>query len=177
METGVCVPLPSKLTSASAAIPALRSCLPSRCFVMDYSITICSDSELKQLFSFFVVFYSTFVIMYTNDQSYMPNDSVNIEKNIKTYLLNTCVFNLNPGNQVSPMTFFFKFNIISNVQLDLPSYLFPRGFLIYIMHFPYACHRSRPSSCEHHLLPLLFIPKSLIPLTIQSEVLLLSVCL
>jgi hypothetical protein len=36
----------------------------------------------------------------------MPNDSVNIEKHIKTYLLNTCVFNVNPGNQGSPVTFF-----------------------------------------------------------------------
>jgi hypothetical protein len=39
-ETGVCVPLPSKLTSAYAAIPAFRPCLPSRCLVMDYSFTI-----------------------------------------------------------------------------------------------------------------------------------------
>jgi hypothetical protein len=82
-ETGVCVPLPSKLTSASAAIPAFRPCLPSRCLAMDYSITICFDSQLKQLFPFLIVFYSTFVIMYPNDQSYMPNDSVYIEKHIK----------------------------------------------------------------------------------------------
>jgi hypothetical protein len=39
-ETGVCVPLPSKLTSASAAIPAFRPCLQSRCLVMDYSVII-----------------------------------------------------------------------------------------------------------------------------------------
>jgi hypothetical protein len=69
-------------------------CLPSRC------LAICFDSQLKQLFPFLVVFYSTFVIMYPNDQSYTPNDSVNIEKHIKTYLLNACVFNVTPGNQV-----------------------------------------------------------------------------
>lgn len=57
--------------------------------------------------------------------------------------------------------FFFRFNIISNVHLDLPSCPFPWGFLIYILHFPYACHRSRPSYCEHQLLPLFFIPKFL----------------
>jgi hypothetical protein len=91
-ETGVCVPLPSKLASASAAIVAFRPCLLSRCLAMDYSLTICFDSQLKQLFPFLVVFYSTFVIMYPNNQSYMPNDSVNTEKSIKTYLLNTCVF-------------------------------------------------------------------------------------
>jgi hypothetical protein len=43
--------------------------------------------------------------MYPNEQSYMPNDSVNIEKQ-KIYLLNTCVFNVNPGNQGSPIFFF-----------------------------------------------------------------------
>jgi hypothetical protein len=91
-ETGVCVPLPSKLTAASAAIPAFRPCLPSRCLAMDYSVTICFDSQLKQLFPFLVFFfYSTFIIMYPNEQSYMLNDSVNIEKHIKTYLLNTCI--------------------------------------------------------------------------------------
>jgi hypothetical protein len=90
--------LPSKLTSASAAIPAFRPCLPSRCLAMDYSITIYFDSQLKQLFPF-LVFHSTFVIMYPNDQSYMPN--------VKTYLLNACVVNVNSGNQDSPMTFFF----------------------------------------------------------------------
>jgi hypothetical protein len=30
-ETGACVPLRSKLTSASTAIPAFMECLPSRC--------------------------------------------------------------------------------------------------------------------------------------------------
>jgi hypothetical protein len=29
--------------------------------------------------------------MYPNEQSYMPEDSVNVEKHIKSYLLNTCV--------------------------------------------------------------------------------------
>jgi hypothetical protein len=96
METGICMLLPSKLSSASAAISAFRPCLLSRCLAMDYSITICFDSQLKQLYSFLVVFYSTFEIIYPNDQSYMPNDSVNIEIHIKTYLLNTCVFNVNP---------------------------------------------------------------------------------
>jgi hypothetical protein len=104
-ETGVCVPLPSKLTSASAAIPAFRPCLPSRSLAMDYSVTSSFDSELKLLFPFLFFFYSTFVIKYPNCQSYMLKDSVNIEKHIKTYLLNTCVLNVNPENQVSPMTF------------------------------------------------------------------------
>jgi hypothetical protein len=35
------------------------------------------------------------VVMYPHEQSYMPNDSVNIEKHIKTYLLNTCVIREN----------------------------------------------------------------------------------
>jgi hypothetical protein len=83
-ETGVCVPLSSKSTSASAAIPAFRPCLSSRCLAMDYSITICFDSQLKQLFPFLIVFYSIFVTTHPNDQSYMLNDSVNIEKHIKT---------------------------------------------------------------------------------------------
>jgi hypothetical protein len=39
-ETGVCVPLPSKLTSASATIPAFTPRLPSRCLAMDYSVTV-----------------------------------------------------------------------------------------------------------------------------------------
>jgi hypothetical protein len=30
---------------------------------------------------------------------------MNIEKHIKTYMLNTCVFNVSPGNQCSPITF------------------------------------------------------------------------
>jgi hypothetical protein len=38
----------------------------------------------------------------------MPNDSVNIEKYIKIYLLNTYVFNVNPGNQGSPIIFVIK---------------------------------------------------------------------
>jgi uncharacterized membrane protein len=118
-ETGLCVPLPSKLTSASAAIPAFRLCLPSRCLAMDYSIIICFDSQLKQLFPFLVVFYSAFVIMYPNEQSYMPYDSVNIEKHIKTYLLNTCVFNVNPGNQGSPMTFFFYIKLIREISVNI----------------------------------------------------------
>jgi hypothetical protein len=100
-ETGVCMLLPNKLTSASASIPAFTPCLPSRCLAKDYSITICFDSQLKQLFPFVVVFYGTFVIMYPNEQSYTPNDSVNIEKHIETYVLSTCVFNVNPGNQGS----------------------------------------------------------------------------
>jgi hypothetical protein len=52
-ETGAIMPLRSKLT---AAIPAFSPCLPSRCLAMDYSITICFDSQLKQLFSFLIVF-------------------------------------------------------------------------------------------------------------------------
>jgi hypothetical protein len=35
------------------------------------------------------------VIMYPNEQSYMPNDSMNIEKNIKIYLLSTCIITEN----------------------------------------------------------------------------------
>jgi hypothetical protein len=35
----------------------------------------------------------------------MPKDSMNIEKLIKTYLLNTCVFNVNPENKSSPIIF------------------------------------------------------------------------
>jgi hypothetical protein len=104
-ETSVCLPLPSKLTTASVAIPAFKPCLPSRLLVMDYSIKICFDSHLKQLLPFLVLFYNTFVIMYPKERSYMANGSVKIEKHIKTYLLNTCVFNVNPGNQDSPMTF------------------------------------------------------------------------
>jgi hypothetical protein len=46
-------------------------------------------------------------MMYPNEQGYMPNDSVNIEKRIKTDLLNTCVFNINPGNQGFPVILFF----------------------------------------------------------------------
>jgi hypothetical protein len=118
-ETGVCVTLPSKLTSASAAIPTFRPCLPSRCLAMDYSITMCFDSYLKQLFPFLAVFCSTFVIMYPNDQSYMPKDSANIEKFIKTYLLNTCVFNVNPGNQGSPVTFCLPFSYFQFVASSL----------------------------------------------------------
>jgi hypothetical protein len=38
-ETGVSVQLPSKLTCASAAIPAFRPCLPSRCLAMDCSVS------------------------------------------------------------------------------------------------------------------------------------------
>jgi hypothetical protein len=72
---------------------------------MDYSIIICFDSQVKQLFPFLVVFYSTLVILYPNEQSYTPNDSANIEKHINTFLLNTCAFNINPGNQGSPMIF------------------------------------------------------------------------
>jgi hypothetical protein len=37
VETGVCMPLPSKLTSASAAILAFRPCLPSRCLAGSYA--------------------------------------------------------------------------------------------------------------------------------------------
>jgi hypothetical protein len=58
---------------------------------MDNFVTICVDSQQKQLFPFLVVFYNTFVTMYPNEQSYMPKESVNIEKHIKTYLLNTCI--------------------------------------------------------------------------------------
>jgi hypothetical protein len=43
--------------------------------------------------------------MYPNEQSCMPNDNMNIEKHIKTYLLNTCVFSVNPRNKV-PHYFF-----------------------------------------------------------------------
>jgi hypothetical protein len=39
-ETRVCVPLPSKLTSDSAAILAFRLYLPNRCLAMNYSVTI-----------------------------------------------------------------------------------------------------------------------------------------
>jgi hypothetical protein len=85
------MPFPSKLTSASAAIPVFRPCLPNRCLAMDYSLKICFDSQLKQLFAYLGVFYSMFVIMYPNDQSYMPNDSVNTEKHIKTYEFSTLI--------------------------------------------------------------------------------------
>jgi hypothetical protein len=117
-ETGVCVLLPTILTSTSAAIPAFRPCLSSRCLAMDYStrITICFDSQLKHLFPFRIVFYSTFVIMYPNDQSSMPNDSVNIGKHIKAYLPNTCIFNMNPGNQCSPMTFLFTLLLKTKIR-------------------------------------------------------------
>jgi hypothetical protein len=43
-ETGVCVPLPSKLTSASAAIPIFGPCLPSRCLSIDYSLAVYKNS-------------------------------------------------------------------------------------------------------------------------------------
>jgi hypothetical protein len=125
-ETGVCVPLPSKLTSTSAAIPAFKPCLPSRCLAMNYSITIYFDSQLKQLFPF-LVFYSTFVVMYPNYQSYMPKDRVNIEKHIKTYLLNKCVFNVIPGNQSFPMTFFSIFSWLMTVIIL--SYIISVGIL------------------------------------------------
>jgi hypothetical protein len=46
-ETGVCVPLPSKLTSASAAIPAYRPCLPSRCLAVDYFVTKLQSRRIK----------------------------------------------------------------------------------------------------------------------------------
>jgi hypothetical protein len=115
-ETGVCVPLPSKLTSAFGAVLAFRPCLPIRCLAMDYSITICFDSQLKQLFPFLIVFCSTFGIIYPNNQSYMPKDSMNIEKHMKTYLLNTCIFNVNPGNQGSPVSFFL-FCFVKNYVL------------------------------------------------------------
>jgi hypothetical protein len=39
-ETAASESFPSKLTSASAAIPAFRQCLPSRCLAIDHSITI-----------------------------------------------------------------------------------------------------------------------------------------
>jgi hypothetical protein len=123
-ETGVCVPLPSKLTSASAAIPAFRPCLPSRCLAVDYSFTICFDSQLKQLFPFLIVLYSSFVIMYPNEQSYMPNDSANIEKHIKTYLLNTCVFSINPGSQGYQMSFLTSIHFIHAVT---PRFIYPPG--------------------------------------------------
>jgi hypothetical protein len=42
LETGVCVLLPSKLSSTSAVIPTFRPCLPSRCLGMDYSVTMCT---------------------------------------------------------------------------------------------------------------------------------------
>jgi hypothetical protein len=67
-ETDVCMPFPGKLTSGSAAIAAFRQRFPSRCLAMDYSITICFDSQPKQVFPFLVVFYSRFVVMYPNDQ-------------------------------------------------------------------------------------------------------------
>jgi hypothetical protein len=35
------------------------------------------------------------VIMYPDEQSYMPDDSMNIERHIKPYLLNTCVITEN----------------------------------------------------------------------------------
>jgi hypothetical protein len=41
--------------------------------------------------------------MYPNEQSYVPNDSVNIEKHITTYLLNARIFNVNSGNKGSPI--------------------------------------------------------------------------
>jgi hypothetical protein len=39
-ETGVCVPLPSKLISSAAAIPAF-----SRCLSINYSVTISNNTE------------------------------------------------------------------------------------------------------------------------------------
>jgi hypothetical protein len=52
------------------------------------------------------------VVMYPNEHSYMPQDSVNIEKHTTTYLLNTCVFNVNPKNQDSQiMPFFTAMNL------------------------------------------------------------------
>jgi hypothetical protein len=45
------------------------------------------------------------VIIYPNEHSYMPNDSMNIGKVVQTYLLNTCVFKINPGNQGSSVIF------------------------------------------------------------------------
>jgi hypothetical protein len=54
-ETGICVPWLSKLTSAPAAIPAFRPCLPSRCPAMDYSATVCCYHQIlyfKSIISF-----------------------------------------------------------------------------------------------------------------------------
>jgi hypothetical protein len=45
------------------------------------------------------------VIMYPKEENCITNDSVNIEKTKKKYLQNTCVFNVNPGNQGSPIIF------------------------------------------------------------------------
>jgi hypothetical protein len=39
-ETGAGELLPSKMTSASAAVPAFRQCLLSRCLAMDYFVNI-----------------------------------------------------------------------------------------------------------------------------------------
>jgi hypothetical protein len=44
------------------------------------------------------------IIMYPNEQTYMPNENVNIEKHIKTSLLNTCVIIQNKTPEASTPT-------------------------------------------------------------------------
>jgi hypothetical protein len=44
-ETDVCVPLPSKLTYASAAIPGFKPCFPSRCLAGVICVTISWNSS------------------------------------------------------------------------------------------------------------------------------------
>jgi hypothetical protein len=39
-ETGASKPLPSKFTSAYAAVPAFRQCLPNRCLAIDFFVTV-----------------------------------------------------------------------------------------------------------------------------------------
>jgi hypothetical protein len=63
--------------------------------------------------------------MYPNEDSYMPNDSMNIEKHIKNYLRNTCLFNVNRVNQGSPI---FSFLSWTSVLQKGPSPCFERVF-------------------------------------------------
>jgi hypothetical protein len=60
-KTGFCVRLPSKLTSASAAIPAFTPYLPSRCLAIHYSVTVLS-SHLRP--GFWVISSSSFLFSY-----------------------------------------------------------------------------------------------------------------
>jgi hypothetical protein len=50
-ETGANEQLPSKMTSASGAIPAFRQCLPSRCLPMDVCSIIPAFSRHVTIFS------------------------------------------------------------------------------------------------------------------------------
>jgi hypothetical protein len=67
------------------------------------------------------------------------NDSLNIEKHIKTYLLNTGVFNVNPGNQGSPIifcekdeTFQYRQNDKTKLRRQTPYVaISDKGYIIY----------------------------------------------